>query len=80
MDYWFNNRCERGVSSSILIQELYNNYVHYCQCHAATAVRVTEFTKLFPISAALCKHIRVYKRRAGKGTCFVGVRLKQKIP
>ena len=39
---------------------------------------VREFTREFPISAALCKQIRVYKRRSGKGMSFVGVRLIQK--
>ena len=78
IDYWFDDRCERAVTSLITIQELYDDYAHYCQRREETALMIREFTREFPISAALCKKIRVYKRRSGKGMSFVGVRLIQK--
>lgn len=77
IDYWFDHRCERAVNSSITIQELYEDYLYYCNSHEVTALRVREFTKEFQISAALCKQMRVDKRRGGKGISFVGVRLME---
>ena len=79
IDYWFDDRCEMAVNSSIPIKELYDDYLNYCQRREEIALMVREFTREFPISAALCKNIRVYKRRSGKGMSFVGVRLIQNM-
>ena len=77
IDCWFDDRCERATNFSITIQELYEDYVYYCDRRNVSALLLREFTKQFEISAALCKQMRVNKRRGGKGMSFIGVRLRE---